>query len=83
MSNQFNLESELGWLAAVDLASRLGWRDGRASFKKMTGEELRRAMNVTAKLANQTRGHVQELRNIYGAAYYASSRVAERALETN
>lgn len=81
--NSYDLNTELGWLAASDLATKLGWRDGYSywSFNKMTGKELNKVIKISANLTNCTRGHVEELRRVYGAAYYAAKRVSEKQLE--
>lgn len=81
MLNQFNLDDEIGWSAAADLATRLGWRDGKGLFPKMTAKELSRAMQITARLFNLKTGHVQNLRTIYGAAYWSAAIVAKKHLK--
>lgn len=69
--NQFNVETEIGWNAAVALASRFGWRDGHGLEKKMSRKDLEQAMLVNARLVGLKVGHVEELHRIYGASFWS------------
>lgn len=79
--NQFNLEDALGWHAAVDLATSLGWRHGSRFLDKMKRKELNVIMNITAKLLNETRQRITDLHSVYIAAYNSSYQVTNNQLK--